>query len=330
VATAGDTVTLSVTASGSPTPTFQWFKDGVLLFGATSNSLALSAVSPGNAGSYTVVVTNGAGSVTSSAANLTVNPSSALSNLSVRSTMLSGQTLIVGAVVKDGTKTVLVRAAGPALAKFGLMGLVDPRLELYTTGASPTAINDDWPGSLTATADSVGAFPFDAGSKDAALSQSPSGSFTVHAKGTGSGTILVEVYDTAGGVSPRLINVSTRSQTGTGADVLIVGFALNGTGTKQVLIRGIGPGLAAFGVAGTVVDPLIAVFNGGGSQIATNDNWDPTLATTFAQVGAFGLPANSKDAALLVTLPAGTLYTVQLSGVNNGTGEALIEVYEVF
>ena len=64
--------------------------------------------------------------------------------------------------------------------------------------------------------------------------------------------------------------------------------------------------------------------------IASNDNWAAALAPTFVQVGAFPLTAPSRDAALLVTLPAGGTYTIQVSGVNNATGEALIEVYEVF
>jgi hypothetical protein len=54
------------------------------------------------------------------------------------------------------------------------------------------------------------------------------------------------------------------------------------------------------------------------------------LSSSFTQVGAFPLAVGSKDAAVLVSLPAGSSYTVQVSGVNNGTGEALVEVYEVF
>jgi len=110
----------------------------------------------------------------------------------------------------------------------------------------------------------------------------------------------------------------------------LIGFVLAGTGTKQLLIRAVGPGLAVFGVTGVLADPLLQVVNSAGTTVAANDNWDFTLASTFAQVAAFPLTPNSRDAALLVTLPAGASYTVQVSGVNNGTGEALIEVYEIF
>ncbi len=300
--------------------------------GATNSSLVLNAVSASSAGSYSVVVTNSAGAVTSAAAVLAVTaagPSSALSNLSVRTTMASGQILIVGAVVNGGAKTILIRAGGPALNIFGLSGMEDPRLELYTNGSSPAASNDDWQSTLAPTFAAAGAFPFGNGSKDAALAQSLNGGFTAQVRGTGPGTVLVEAYDVAGGVSPRLVNLSARSQVGTGDDILIAGFVLSGTGTKRLLIRAVGPGLAAFGVQGTLVDPTLKVVSGS-SVVASNDNWDPTLAATFAQVGAFPLPPDSKDAAIVVTLAAGASYTVQVSGMNNGTGEAIIEVYEVF
>ena len=330
VVAAGSNVVLSVAATGVPGPSFQWVKNGAPIAGATSSTLLLSNVSSSSAGSYFVVVANSAGSVSSLAATITVNPSSALVNLSVRTAMATGQTLIVGAVVSGGAKTILVRAAGPALNQFGLSGMTDPRLELYTTGISPISANDDWPSTLSATFNSVGAFPFSAGSKDAALSQSLNGAFTVQAKGIGTGTVLVEAYDVTGGTTPRLVNVSARNSVGTGANILIAGFAISGTGTKQLLIRAVGPTLGAFGVTGVLADPKLEVFNANGVSIGTNDNWPATLAPVMAQVGAFALTPNSRDAALVVTLNAGASYTVQVSGADGGTGEALIEVYEVF
>lgn len=71
--TAGNSVTFSVVATGTPTPTYQWRKDGATISGATATSYALSSPVSGDAGSYSVLVTNAAGSVTSSSATLTVN-----------------------------------------------------------------------------------------------------------------------------------------------------------------------------------------------------------------------------------------------------------------
>ena len=88
---------------------------------------------------------------------------------------------------------------------------------------------------------------------------------------------------------------------------------------------------AEFGVPGVVADPQLALFNSSSLKIGENNDWLGTaeLTAAFGAVGAFALPATSKDAALLVTLAPGN-YSVQVSGVNNTTGEALIEIYEVF
>lgn len=252
----------------------------------------------------------------------------ALSNLSVRTAMAANQTLIVGGVLSGGAKNILVRAGGPALTKFGLSGMADPRLALYTTGSTPVASNDNWTATLAPTFTSVGAFGFDAGSRDAALVQSLNGAFTVQATGDTAGTILVEAYDVAGGVAARMINVSARNRVGTGDDVLIAGFNISGTGTKTLLIRGVGPGLAAFGVPGTLADPSLKLFDSKGAVVATNDNWDATLASTMSSVGAFALPANSKDAAMVVQLTPGS-YSVQVSGADGGTGDGIVEIYEI-
>ena len=263
--------------------------------------------------------------------------SSALGNLSVRARLDRGTTLIVGAGTAFGPKRVLLRAAGPALAEFGLEGMPNPRLDVFSSANTLLVSNDDWPATLTETATGVGAFAFRTGSRDAALERSLGGTFTVHTSGSEPGVVLVEAYDTTGGSLPRLSNLSTRSMVGTGSDILIAGFAIAGAGTKQVLIRAVGPALTGFGVPGALADPRLEVFDSAGRSLAANDNWGTPVGSaaqattaTFAQVGAFPLAAGSRDAALLITLNAGASYTVQVAGVSNTTGEALIEVYEVF
>ena len=104
---------------------------------------------------------------------------------------------------------------------------------------------------------------------------------------------------------------------------------------KQMLIRGVGPGLAAYGIAAPSADPKITVYDGAGRIVAENDNWSvggaaSTAALTAAagKTGAFPLSVNSLDAALLATLTPGA-YTVQLSAASSASGLALIEIYEV-
>ncbi len=134
--------------------------------------------------------------------------------------------------------------------------------------------------------------------------------------------------------SPSVSNLSSRAQVGTGGDIMFTGFNVGAGTNKTILIRATGPALTAFGVTGALVDPKLELYSGA-NKISENDNWGapmggaaPITAATFSSVGAFGLTAGSRDAALLATLAPGS-YTAQVSGVNNSTGVALIEVYEV-
>jgi hypothetical protein len=113
----------------------------------------------------------------------------------------------------------------------------------------------------------------------------------------------------------------------------VVGTVVGGAGTvggRSLLARAVGPSLLPFGVSAPLANPRLEVRTGA-ATIAANDDWGGTAALTdaFARVGAFALPAvSSKDAALLVRLPPG-LYTVEVSGLANTTGVALVEVYAV-
>lgn len=340
--TAGGNVTFSVTASGTPTPTYQWQKNSVSISGATNASYTINGVTSSDAADYTVLVSNAAGNVTSSKATLTVNaatgPAAWLTNVSVRTTMVAGQNpLTVGLTVRGGgAKNILVRGAGPAVGALLNMTsgfMVDPKLDLYVLGAStPLLSNDNWDASLRTTFDQLGAFPFPAGSKDAAFIQSMDGNYTVQIPASSAGLFVIEAYDvnwTAN--SPRLINISALNRVGTGDDVLIAGFHISGTGKKKLLVRVVGPtlGAAPFNVPGVLADPMLQVYDAGSNQIATNNDWDASLTTSFDAVGAFHLLAGSKDAATIVTLDAGASYTVVAKGADGGTGQAIIEVYEM-
>lgn len=264
-----------------------------------------------------------------------------LANLSVRTQAGTGdQTLITGfALGGSGTKPLLVRAVGPTLSAFGLTGtLPDPFVEIALLNAAKVAENNNWAGAATLKAafTSVGAFGLAADtSLDAALVFAPSaGAYTAKITDTAdrTGLALVELYDTGTGNTPKLTNVSARTQVGTGADALIVGFVVSGNVPKKFLIRAVGPTLGAFGVGGTLVDPVLDVRPLGSENIvATNDDWRGTAAlkAAFTSVGAFGFAAEtSRDAALAIELPPGA-YTATVTGKNNTRGVALVEVYEL-
>lgn len=269
-------------------------------------------------------------------------PPSRLVNLSVRSAAGTGSdTLIVGFVVDGGKgKQLLIRGVGPTLATFGVGGVLpDPVLALFNSSSTQIVANDDWGSAsnaaqISSISDQLWAFLLPGGSRDAVLLISLDGgaySAQVSGKGGASGVALVEVYDAAANNVARLTNVSARSRVGTGADVLIAGFVVDGTTPKKLLIRAAGPTLAGFGVGGTLADPQLALFKQGvASPIAQNDNWGgmAELKVASSSVYAFSFADSSKDAALLVTLQPGG-YSAQVSGVGNTTGVALVEVYEL-
>jgi hypothetical protein len=111
-----------------------------------------------------------------------------------------------------------------------------------------------------------------------------------------------------------------------GDNALIGGFILNGP--SQVVIRAIGPSLAASGVAGYLSDPQLELRDSQGSVVIANDNWQQNAfqATQLQTVGI--APANALDSAVMVSLNAGA-YTPIVRGAHGATGVALVEVYDL-
>jgi len=181
------------------------------------------------------------------------------------------------------------------------------------------------------------------GSADAAaLSAFASGPFTMLASGVGeaTGIGLVEVFDADSlDADTVLANISTRAEVGTGENIVIAGFVIDGNGPVRVLVRGVGRELERIsgGTLSTgelLQDPRLSLVNASGQIVATVDDWATQpeadlLAAAAQQVGAFALLDDDKSAVMMAWLRPG-IYTALLSGVGGGTGIALVEVYHVF
>ncbi len=265
-----------------------------------------------------------------------------LANLSCRA--LAGpdaQALIVGFVVNGGPRQVLLRGVGPTLASFGVAGALSQVQLTLRSGNQAVGTNGGWDSDgngaqLRTLANRVGAFALPARSADAAMAADVAdGVYLEEVSGANrtGGVALGEIYDADDPSAPgRLVNVSARCPTGTGDAVSIVGFVIAGDKPIDVLIRGVGPGLKKYGVAGALTTPQLDLYSDG-TRIATNTGWETAadvaeLPYIAVQVGAFPLEAGSADDALFLTLRPGA-YTAQLRGVNSATGIALIELYEV-
>jgi len=341
----GGVVTLTV--NSWPGSSFQWTLNGTAIAGATSNTLVLGNIGSDQAGSYQVTITNANGSATSNAVTVSVSTDAHLINLSSHAFVPAGGSMTAGFVVSgsgqsfatgQGQKSVLIRGVGPTLSQFGITdALAAPQLTLFNGLSAAIDSNATWGGTteLTNAFARVYAFPLPPTSKDTALLETLNpGSYTaqVSAPSAGGGTVLAEIYDadqTPSGV--YLINISTLGQVDASGHTLVAGLVITGTASETVLIRGIGPALSQYGVATPLTAPALTLFDSKGNTLAANTGWggSAALATAFARVHAFALPATSADTAIEMTLAPGT-YTAQVSGLAGATGNhALVEIYEV-
>jgi hypothetical protein len=139
---------------------------------------------------------------------------------------------------------------------------------------------------------------------------------------TGTFTLTAIPFAAPLGNMSSLISISAGSS-------VVSGLVIQGGVQRSVLIRAVGPGLVPFGIATTLANPTLSLMNSASTVLATNAGWAsaPALQTAFTQAGAFNLPANSKDAAIVATLSPGA-YTILIKGLSaTDSGPVLIEVY---
>jgi hypothetical protein len=345
----GQTATFRVSASGE-TLAFQWRKNGIDLPGATQATFTVPAAIPADMGFYSVIVRGASDPLESDIAILAITAtgtSSRLVNCATRGFVPAGGSLTPGFVWRGpGPKEFLIRAVGPTLGRLGITGaLPDPRLEIFPAGHSTaTLVNDDWhtgdttSAIITASA-AAGAFTLPPGSKDAAavLALAPGANRNHSVRITSpdpaaAGLVLAEIYDPdATAARGQLASVSALAFVGDDDRTLLPGFTIAGSAPKRLLIRAIGPGLAAFGVADLLENPRLALHTSVvTAPIARNDDWsnDASMTAALTTAGAFPLAAGSRDAALVVTLPPGA-YTVSIAGAGGTAGHALVEIHDL-
>lgn len=266
-----------------------------------------------------------------------------LSNLSTRGTVVASPGALIAGFVMDPAQpeSILVRGIGPALIEFGVTGALEAAaLGLADVAGMTIEVNSGWSeaanaAQIEAVALATGAFALEEGSKDAAILEDLEGGlFTARLEGPNGelGIGLVELYPEAPDQA-RLANISTRGFVGTDAAVLIPGFVIGGDRPQKLLIRGVGPSLQSFGIEGFLEDPQLVVLSHDETVRGENDNWGDSDAADEIDaigdyVGAFPLNDGSADAAVVIDLEPG-VYTVKVSGVEGGTGIALVEVYTV-
>jgi hypothetical protein len=234
-----------------------------------------------------------------------------------------GDNVLIGGFIIDGDsdKDVVFRALGPSL---GIKRtLTDPSLEVYDSTGTLIQQNDNWttlpPG--TVPADLEPGSPLEA----VIVASLAPGTYTAILRSVDGteGKALFELYDLAPGNS-SVRNISTRGEAGTGDDVMIGGFIVGGTEPARVMIRAIGPSLAALGVTGALPDPVLELHDADGSIIYQNDNWRSDQAQEIIDTNI--APTDEHEAAIVATLAPGA-YTAIVHDVGTAEGVALVEVY---
>jgi plastocyanin len=271
-----------------------------------------------------------------------------LGNISTRGFVQTADNVMIGGFIVQGSqaKRVIIRVIGRELIPFGVPNVLnDPTLELHNGTGALIASNNNWQTTIIGgiiTGDQVSAIqnsghaPTDPG-ESAIIATLVPGNYTAIVRGMNSstGNALVEVYDLSPANISILGNISTREFVQTDDNVMIGGFIVQGSQAKRVILRAIGPELTPFGVPDVLADPTLELHNGAGALIASNNNWQTTIIggiITADQVSAIQnsghAPTQPSESAIIATLPPGN-YTAIVRGVNNTTGNALVEVYDL-
>lgn len=241
--------------------------------------------------------------------------------------------MIAGFIVTGGDpKRVIIRAIAPSL-KVGdapVEGrMEDPTLELFDQNGQSISFNDNWTDSPDrGEIQSSGVAPED--DREAAITRVlTDGPYTAVMRGVSesSGIGLVEVYDRTPGNKAQLANISTRGPVETRDNVMIGGFIVGSQerGTR-VLLRAIGPSMKAR-VPEALDNPELEVFDQNGSSIGVNDNWKDSPRRSEIENSGVAPTDDAESAVLLDVTPAP--YTAIVRGVNDTTGVALVEVYNL-
>jgi hypothetical protein len=227
-------------------------------------------------------------------------------------------------VTGDVPKRVLLRGSDSDLSS---SQLGDTTLELRRSDGGLVAFNDNWENTQAAEIYATGLEPN--GSYTAAIiAVLNPGPYTavLRGKGAATGIGLIEVYDVDVGASSKLSNISTRGQVGTGDNAMIAGVIVSGDAKAHVIVRALGPSLAAAGIERPLADPTLELRDRDGGLVRSNNNW---RETEEAEIMATSIPPTNEAEAAIVADLLPTNYMAIVRGKNDTTGVALVEVYHL-
>jgi hypothetical protein len=244
-----------------------------------------------------------------------------------------GDNVGIGGFIITGSapKNVLLRAIGPSIT--GVPNILsDPVLELHGPGGFFTITNNNWRDDPVQEALILATGLAPTNNLESAIDANLSpGAYAAVVRGNNNttGVALIEVYDLSQAVPAKLANISTRAFVSTGEDIVIAGFILGrNSGNDRIVVRGIGPSLAAFGVPDALANPTLELRDSNGALLTANNDWQDNAAQAAELIAAGLAPTDQLESGITATLPPGP-YTALLAGANNGIGVGLVEVYDL-
>ncbi len=268
-------------------------------------------------------------------------PEIELANIATRVAVGSGENVgIAGFIVRSrqAPKRLMIRGIGPSLAAGSAPiagALQDPVLEIRNAAGTVIASNNNWRSNQQSEISASGLAPTN--DQEAAViinvpASATSANFTatLTGEGGGQGIGLVEVYDIDAESFADLGNISTRGFVGQNDAVLIGGLIVRDDSSRNqsqdILLRAIGPSLAASGIANALADPQLTLVDVQGNAIAFNDDF---ATNPQGDIGGSGIPpTDPKESAIRRTLAPGQ-YTFIMNGAGGGTGIGLVEAYNL-
>ena len=250
-----------------------------------------------------------------------------LANMSTRANVQGGQGALISAFNISGspsdTKRVIIRAIGPSMAPYFSNAMGNPTLTVYNVYSQVIASNDNWTSSpQAAEIQATGLAP--SNSLEAAwVGYLSPGTYSAAIDGWGTGIANLEIYDLQASAPAKLVNISSRATVDPN-NPPFAGFIAQ-SGWTKLLILGIGPSLARFGIQNPISDPTLTLYDANGTQIAYNNNWQDA-PSGVSQLGF--APSDWREAVLETNLAPGN-YTVMLRDYYNYWGIGMIEMYKL-
>jgi hypothetical protein len=251
-----------------------------------------------------------------------------LANISTRALCQTGDAVLVTEFITQGTgsESFVSRGLGPSLVNVP-NALQDPIITLFNARGDHLDFNNNWMQNPDKQEIIDTGLAPNFRREAAIIDTLAPGVYTAVEQGAkhSVGDGLIEIFDLLDG-GLELSAVGTRAFISTGDDVMISSIIITGTDSLPLLIRTLGPSLAAVGLTDVLQDPTLELHDGNGALIASNDNWKDTQQI---EIEATGLaPTNDLESAIVLTVPPG-LYTAVVAGFGGTTGLGFVQFYSL-